>query len=81
MRDSVGHIHYYTKAVAEKMVQDAGYAIVSSEYSNAWKNSPNLSWAGKIARIFRWTLNKISPTLNAKIFGGETLILIAKPNT
>lgn len=78
LRDSIGHIHYYTKAIAEKLLQESGYDVILSEYSHAWKDSPNLRPMGRIARIFRWALSQISPTLNAKLLGGETLILIAR---
>lgn len=79
LRDSIGHIHYYTKAIAEKLLHESGYEVVLSEYSNAWKDSPHLTTAGRVMRIFRWTLNLMSPTLNAKLLGGETLILMARP--
>jgi SAM-dependent methyltransferase len=78
LRDSIGHIHYFTKALAEKLLRESGYEVVVSEYSNAWKDSPNLRPLGRIMRIFRWGLNKLSPTLNAKILGGETLVLVAR---
>jgi len=78
LRDSIGHIHYFTKALAEKMLVEAGYEIVSSDYSNAWKDSPNLRLLGRIGKVLRTVLHFISPTLNAKLLGGETLILVAK---
>ncbi len=79
LRDSIGHIHYFTKATAEKMMSEAGYEIISSEYSNAWKDSPNLRLLGKIGKVIRSFVYLLSPTLNAKLLGGETLILVAKP--
>ncbi len=79
LRDSVGHIHYYTKSIAEKMLRESGYEVLVSEYSNAWKDSPNLRLLGRLGRVFRKVFNWFSPALNAKILGGETLILIAKP--
>lgn len=78
LRDSIGHIHYFTKALAEKLLQESGYEVILSEYSHAWKDSPHLRPLGKLMRLFRWGLSKISPTLNAKLLGGETLIMVAR---
>lgn len=78
LRNTIGHIHYYTKALAEKLLEESGYEVVVSKYSNAWKDSPNLRLSGKIFRFIRSIVHFFSPSWNAKLLGGESLVLVAK---
>jgi len=78
LRDSIGHIHYFTKAIGEKLILEGGYKVLDSFYSRAWKDSPNLSSMGKALRLVRAVLSSIDADRNAKILGGETLLITAR---
>lgn len=77
-REKVGHIHYFTKNLALSLLRECGYNIVKWSYSGATFNSPQRSLKTKLASIprrFAYILNK---DLGVRIFGGETLFVLAK---
>jgi len=76
-REKVGHIHYYTKNLALSLLRECGYNIVKWSYSGATFNSPQRSLKTKLASVprrFAYILNK---DLGVRIFGGETLFVLA----
>jgi len=77
-RKSVGHIHYFTKDLALSLLNECGYNIIKWSYSGATFNSPRRSLKTILASIPRrlaYTLNK---DLGVRIFGGETLFVLAR---
>lgn len=76
-RRIVGHLNSYTKDLALETLSDCGFKIVDSSYTNASINMQNRSLFTRFAQIPRSVLSLINKDLSVRIFGGETLIVLA----
>lgn len=79
-RRKVGHIHYYTKNIALEMLAEAGYKVIDARYTGAGLNLPNRSLNSLVASIFRRFLALINKDFSVRLLGGETLIVLARPD-
>ncbi len=79
MRLKVGHIHYFTRRLGLQMIKDAGFEILESSFTHAWVDSPQLTPVGRVFRLLRSMISFFSPDLNARLLGGETLIVLCRP--
>jgi SAM-dependent methyltransferase len=79
-RYTIGHIHYFTAESALDTLKDTGHEIVDCVYTNIafglFKQHPSLNKA--IANVPRWLLSKVSEPLAARMFGGYSLLVLAK---
>lgn len=78
VRDKVGHIHYYTKSLALALLEESGYEIVSHHFTGAFASVPARSWRTKLASIPRLMAYAINKDFGVRLFGGETLMVLAK---
>jgi SAM-dependent methyltransferase len=80
-REGVGHIHMFTAEMALAVLKDTGYDVVDSFFTAGGleleKNQRQLRTV--IANLPRRALGKINPRLAARIFGGYSLLVLAKP--
>ena len=78
-RQSVGHIHYYTKEMVEWALQDTGYEIVDWVYT---KPVVDVQSAGSVKRLVKKILRNISFAISkdwsAKKWGGYSMMILAK---
>lgn len=79
-RYSVGHLHYFTADSAIATLQDTGHEIIDTLYTNSafglFRQHPSIKKA--IANVPRWLLSKFSLALTARLFGGFSLLVLAK---
>lgn len=78
VRDSVGHLHYFSRATALRTLEDTGYLIVSEQHTfGALEGlSGHRGWKTSLANVMR----RIFPdNLSSKLFGGYSLLVLAKP--
>ena len=78
-RQSVGHIHYYTKEMVEWALQDTGYEIIDWEYT---KPVVDIKSADSVKRFVKKILRNISFAINkdwsVKLWGGYSMMILAK---
>ena len=78
-RIAVGHIHYFSKEMVLWALSDKGYNVIDWEYT---KPIIDTQAAGNIKRAAKKILRNlsfsISPHLSAKIWGGYSMMLLAK---
>jgi len=78
-RQSVGHIHYYTKEMVEWALQDTGYEIVDWVYT---KPVVDVQSTGSVKRLVKKILRNISFAISkdwsAKKWGGYSMMILAK---
>lgn len=78
-RETVGHIHYYTKDIVEWALQDTGYEIVDWLYT---KPITDIQPADSVKRFIKKTLRQISFFINkdwsVKKWGGYSIMILAK---
>lgn len=77
-RESVGHIHYFTKETALALLKDTGYEVVDVCYTNSSLELPNLSWKAKLMKLPRKVFFSIHQDLAVRILGGFSLLVLAK---
>jgi len=78
-RQSVGHIHYFTREMAEWALQDTGYEIIDWVYT---KPVVDVEPADSLKRVIKKMLRNISFAVNkewsVKKWGGYSIMALAK---
>lgn len=77
-RESVGHIHYFTKEIALEAVKDSGYEIVDFFYTPSCVELKNKSLISYLTRWPRKLLYAINKDFAVKILGGYSILILAK---
>lgn len=75
----VGHLHFFTKELAISILEDTDYSIIDysliPSYSLIDEHQP---FSSKFLRIPRMVTSKVSKELCSRIFGGCSLLILAK---
>lgn len=85
-RDKYGHLHYFSKATALRILADTGYQIVDHFYAPGFSGVPvesgRKTWQQKLLYPCRKLMYSVSPALSTKLFGGASLMVLAtsEPN-
>ena len=77
-RQTVGHIHYYTKDTALALLKDTGHEIVDYFYTADSLELPRKTLKSKIAKYPRKLVYRFNPDLTVKLFGGFSLLVLTK---
>ena len=81
VRKKVGHIHYFTKSLALSLLEESGYEVMDTQFSNATFTAPVKSMKTLFIRPFRWVVSLLLGREKAALLvGGETLIVLARAN-
>lgn len=78
VRHSVGHLNSYTKDLALETLIDSGYEIIEWEYTGASVSISNKSLITSLANVPRILVSLINKDFAVRLFGGETLLVLAK---
>lgn len=78
--DNVGHLHFYTKRTALLTLENSGFKIlnfnlVNNRFEDFKKNKKIYSL---IINIPQYIVEKLGKTLSSSIFGGYSLVVLAK---
>ncbi len=79
VRRSAGHLHYFTRQLALDAVTEAGFQVVEARYTRPAIERPNMTLRGRLARFPRLLLATVSEDAAALLFGGFSLLIVAKP--
>jgi SAM-dependent methyltransferase len=76
-RRQLGHLHYYTAAVAAETLRECGYSIVARAYPSRMIDKPRSAteWLFWLPRKLGALLH---PEFSARIFGGTSLLVLAE---
>jgi SAM-dependent methyltransferase len=76
-RRQLGHLHYYTAAVAAETLRECGYSIVARAYPSRMIDEPRSAteWLFWLPRKLGALLH---PEFSARIFGGTSLLVLAE---
>jgi len=78
-RESVGHIHYFSKEMVLWMLKDTGYEVMDWIYSKPLLDLvPQQSVKGKIKKGLRNLSYSISKDKSAKLWGVYSMMILAK---
>lgn len=81
VRDKVGHLHYFTRGLALSLLHESGFEIIESRYTGATLGAPQRSLRTRVAGIVRRVAYAINRDLGARLLGGETLMVLARPRS
>jgi SAM-dependent methyltransferase len=77
VRDKVGHVHYYTRGLALALLKECGYQVIEARFTGAAFNAPGHGWKTTLAQIPRRLAFAVNHDWGARLFGGETLMVLA----
>jgi SAM-dependent methyltransferase len=79
-RYTLGHLHYFTAESAIATLKDTGHEIVDCYYTNPAIElfKEHVSVRRAIANVPRYLCSKLSVPLAARVFGGYSLLVLAK---
>jgi len=78
LRETVGHIHNFTKETALGTLKDTGYEVVDCCYTCGVLELPNRGWKANLLKIPRKVLFSMNEDLTARVLGGFSLLVLAK---
>lgn len=78
IRQKVGHINYFTKNLALKLLQECEFEVLQWKYSNAAFNSPQRTWKTVLASIPRFIAYFLNKDWGVRALGGETLFVLSQ---
>jgi hypothetical protein len=78
LRESVGHIHYFTKDTALAMLVDCGYRIIDFRYTASRLELPNQSRSSQVVAPLRKAVHSLNPDLAVRVLGGYSLLVLAE---
>lgn len=80
VRESVGHLHYFTRETALVTLADAGFRIIDERFTAGALELPQTRMATRLMRLPRQIAYNIAPALTARWLGGFSLLVLAEPN-
>ncbi len=79
-RKSVGHIHYFSEEMIHWILKDTGYEIIDWHYTKPVIDiHPAKGLKQGVKKVLRNISFGINPSLSAKLWGGYSLMILAKP--
>lgn len=76
-RRQFGHLHYYTAGVALETLRECGYEVLAQAYPSRLMDLPRAA-SDWIFWLPRKLTALIDPELSARIFGGTSLLVLAR---
>ncbi len=77
-RKKYGHLHYFTKETALAILKDIGYTVLDWFYTPEQLQLPNRSLKASLMNIPRRLFFNLNQDLTARIFGGYSLMVLAR---
>ena len=78
VREAYGHIHYFTKEAALRMLQDIGYEVLDYFYTARSIELPTELPGRRVLGLARKLLFTINQDLAAHVLGGFSVLVLAK---
>ncbi len=78
VHDTYGHIHFFTKEIALKVLQDAGYEVLDSFYTSRAIEIPTNLLGRRLLRYPRKLLFALNHDIAARLVGGFSLLVLAR---
>lgn len=78
LRDSWGHIHYFTKDTVLRSLVDCGYEVLDYAYTSSALELPTHLLKTKLMRLPRKLFFALNKDLAARVLGGYRLMVLAR---
>lgn len=79
-RESVGHLHYFSRTTALATLADCGYLIKDFVLTNSAFDRPKTRKA-KALNFIRWPMYKLLPEFTVRLLGGWSMLVLAQEET
>jgi hypothetical protein len=78
--DSLGHVHFFVKETALRMLSDIGFEVVDWRYTKVFEmtHRPRDNVRLRVLNSARKLVDKVSPDLSAHQLGGYSLLALAQ---
>jgi SAM-dependent methyltransferase len=77
-RDSMGHLHYFTKETFLRSLEDCGYEVIDYVYTSSSLELPTHVLTTKLMKVPRQLLSAANKDLAARVLGGYRLMVLAR---
>ncbi|HLJ33979.1 MAG TPA: methyltransferase domain-containing protein [Ktedonobacteraceae bacterium] len=77
VRESYGHIHYFTKELALQMLKELGYEVLDYFFTSSSIELPTHELRNRLMRLPRKLAFAVHRDLAARILGGSRLLILA----
>jgi SAM-dependent methyltransferase len=78
-RESIGHIHFFSKLQAIQVLKDLGYEIIDYFFTKPILDLPHYTLKAKLSRVLMISIiSRFSEDLSARIFGGFSLMVLTR---
>jgi SAM-dependent methyltransferase len=77
-RRRVGHVHFFNKELAIETVVESGLQVVDWCYTPWALDYPSRNWRAAILNLARRTVDMFNRPLATRLFGGYSLLVLAK---
>ncbi len=78
-RETVGHLHYFTKEIAEWALKDIGFEIIDWVYTKPLIDiEPAKSFKTNLKKILRKISFAVNKDWSAKLWGGYSMMILVK---
>lgn len=78
VRESVGHLHYFTRETALRLLIDTGYDVVDTFYTAGSLDLPSRSLRARLMTFPRRIGFALNPGFTARFLGGCSLMVLAR---
>lgn len=78
IHDMYGHIHFFTKEIAIKVLQDAGYEVLDCFYTSRAIEIPTALLGRRLLHFPRKFLFALNQDLAVRLVGGFSLLVLAR---
>jgi hypothetical protein len=76
-RETVGHLHFFTRETAIDTLQHCGYRIVDQFYTASTLDLDHGSWKSRFLALPRRIGYAFSPDLAVRVLGGWSMMVVA----
>ncbi len=77
-RESMGHLHYFTKETFLRTLEDCGYEILDAVYTSSSLELPTHVFTTKLMKAPRRLFYALSRDLTVRVLGGYRLMVLAR---
>jgi len=80
-REVVGHLHFFNESTAKSTLEECGFQIIEDRITAGCLEFPESGMKGRTFWLIRKIVFSINPRVAARLLGGFSLLVLAKPGT
>jgi hypothetical protein len=77
-RDRSGHLHFFTKDIVLRMLQDLNYEVMDFRYTPGFLVGNRGTWKDRVLTVPRRVLFPLGQDATVRFFGGYSLLVLAR---